>query len=33
MDRAKRLPDDVNGRPYRLTRESSRKEPREIQRV
>ena len=27
MDRAKRLSDDVNGRPYRLTRGSSRKEP------
>ena len=27
MDRAKRLPNDVNGRPYRLTRGRSRKEP------
>ena len=33
MDQTKRLPDDVNGRPYRLTRGSSRKGPREIQRV
>ena len=30
---AKRLTSDVNGSPYRLTRGSSRKEPREIQRV
>jgi len=33
MYQAKRLTDDVIGRPYRFTRGNSRKEPREIQRV